>query len=453
MSHQDDFKTLKCSELLRCLQWLLAGASWQDRPIHAASSWSFPVLVSMALAWGWSMERTLGERFNCAQRLVRGIFGDPRHFSYQAFIEALKRHGDYLREILQQAFRRRMMELSSVWTYQGFVLLGMDGSEVNAPRTTDNKARYTTNGKSPHQRRKKRKKADKQRESPRILWTTIFHIQLGLPWNWQLGSKNEGERGQLCAMLSSLPVNSLLVGDAGFVGYDFLAELLRSGADVLVRVGANVNLLRRLGTVRERNNIVYVWPNATARKKKLPPLRFRLVVKQGPRSLIYMITSVLDPSRLSDHQVAEIYARRWGIELFHRHFKQTFGCRKMLSKNADNLIVELTWKLLALWAMLLYGTHQIIQSGHVPHQLSPTLVIKAFHATARDYLHLADKRDTLKHTLARALKDNYQRKGSKDAVDYPRQRKHKPPGAPEIQEATKAQRDAAKPLIAASMYP
>ena len=86
-----------------------------------------------------------------------------------------------------------------------------------------------------------------------------------------------------------------------------------------------------------------------------PPLVLRLVVAQGGKHPVYLVTSVLDEATLSDKQVVEIYALRWGVELFDRHFKQTFERRKLRSRSADNAELEGTWSLLGLWAMSLHA--------------------------------------------------------------------------------------------------
>ena len=49
-----------------------------------------------------------------------------------------------------------------------------------------------------------------------------------------------------------------------------------------------------------------------------------------------LVTNVLSKTRLSDKQIVEIYKARWGIELFFRTFKQTFGRRKLRSHSAEN---------------------------------------------------------------------------------------------------------------------
>ena len=116
----------------------------------------------------------------------------------------------------------------------------------------------------------------------------------------------------------------MVVGDAGFVGYEFLAAVLASGAELVVRVGSNVTLLKELGWYQQSDDLVDLWPDSIA-KKSMPPLTFRLVVLQGRGKPVYLITSVLNANRLSDKQVAKIFRERWGIGLYHRHLKQTLG--------------------------------------------------------------------------------------------------------------------------------
>ncbi len=44
-----------------------------------------------------------------------------------------------------------------------------------------------------------------------------------------------------------------------------------------MRVGSNVKLLKKLGYARERDGLVYLWPDRAA-QKHLPPLVLRLTV-------------------------------------------------------------------------------------------------------------------------------------------------------------------------------
>jgi hypothetical protein len=48
-------------------------------------------------------------------------------------------------------------------------------------------------------------------------------------------------------------------------------------------------------------------------------------VARGKRHPVYLVTSVLDEATLSDSQVVEIYALRWGIELLAHVTNQVVG--------------------------------------------------------------------------------------------------------------------------------
>ena len=128
--------------------------------------------------------------------------------------------------------------------------------------------------------------------------SSLWHVGIGLPWDWRIGPADSSERAHVLQMLAALPAEALLALDAGFVGYDFLQAILDSGRHVLLRVGANVRLLRKLGFVRESADTVYLWPDQAA-KRRQPPLVFRLVECHTGKHPMYLITSVT-ASRLSD---------------------------------------------------------------------------------------------------------------------------------------------------------
>jgi hypothetical protein len=177
-------------------------------------------------------------------------------------------------------------------------------------------------------------------------------------------------------MLGELPPKSLLVADAGFPGYELWLELLKAGHELVMRVGGNVRLLKKLGYVRSGEDIVYFWPHHAAAKRQ-PPLILRLVVLTGGRQPIYVLTSVLDHKRLPNRQVVNLYHLRWGIELFYRHLKQTFDRRKLRSRNGDNVHVEAQWSLLGLWTMALHAQHYQQTQGLDPERLSVAGMLRA----------------------------------------------------------------------------
>ncbi|MBT5018864.1 MAG: transposase [Planctomicrobium sp.] len=250
------------------------------------STWTPQWLTWTAILWAWSNESTLLERFACAQRLIQHLQSESAKTatSYQAFMKVLIRWTGPLITTLQVTLRKRMESLSSDdWMRQGFVVFGVDGSKVSLPRTKSNQQAYShARQDSKHNRRKKPndRAATKKIEQSQVFLTTLFHVGLNLPWDWRTGPADSSERAHALEMLDSLPENALLTGDAGFVGYGFARTVLESGSQLLVRVGANVKLLKKLGYVRESNGIVYVWTDKAARSEQ-PPLVFRLVVVQS----------------------------------------------------------------------------------------------------------------------------------------------------------------------------
>jgi len=98
-------------------------------------------LAWTAILWAWSNESTLGERFACAQRLIQHLqaASAKKSTSSQAFLKVLTRWTGPLVLALQVSLRKRMETLSpDDWRRHGFVVFGVDGSQVELPRTKSN---------------------------------------------------------------------------------------------------------------------------------------------------------------------------------------------------------------------------------------------------------------------------------------------------------------------------
>src|SRR5947209_7948242 len=277
------------------------------------------------------------------------------------------------------------------------------------------------------------------------MWLTVlFHVGTGLPWDWRIGPSDSSERDHLRQMIAALPAQALVTADAGFAGYEYWKALLDSGRDLLIRVGANVRLLKGLGYVRERHGLVYLWPDREAARQR-PPLVLRLVVAQGGRHPVYLVTSVRDEGRLSDKDVIKIYALRWGVELFYRHFKQTFERRKLRSHVAEHAEWEATWSLLGLWAMGLHGQVELAGEGVPARRISVAGLLRAYRGALREYKSPPDPGESLGELLRRAVIDEYQR-ANKSSREYPRKKQGHAIGAPEVRCATEDQIEAARTI-------
>jgi hypothetical protein len=411
-------------------------------------------LVFAALLWAWSDEKTLVERFTTARKIIINCYGAQQEpaGSYQAFIKMLVKWTEPLRKVLSEAFRQRMVQvLAAVWTVEGWLIFAVDGSRVDVPRTRKNEEQYSPKSKlsrEAQKRRRQRRRRRRQRaaqaarerkaNTPRIWLTMLWHVGSGLPWDWRTGPSDSSERRHFQDMLSSLPAASLLTADAGFVGYELWKTVLAAGHQLLVRVGSNVKLLKKLGYVRERDGLVYLWPDRAA-KKRFPPLVLRLVVVTNPgRGPIYLVTSVMSHEALSDAQTAAIYGKRWGIEVYYRHCKQTFERRKLRSHNPDNAMVELHWSLLGMWAMGLHSHARLVSQGISPEQISFAGIWRAYRRAMREYKSPPDPGERMRQLIDRAIIDPYQRT-NKASRDYPRKKQEQSAGAPILRKATRSQ--------------
>lgn len=450
MSHRDSFRCprrLNSTCLKVALCWLLQKVDWSRVSFRRDCTWTPRLLTAAALLWAWSDESNLLDRFFAARRIIRHMFSPQQEpaESYQAFVKLLSRWSNLLIGCLQVTLRARLpRELPDDWRVMGFIMFGVDGSRIELPRTRSHEQAYSTVRHWRKARRPCRRKSDKKSNSPQLWLTTMWHAGSGLPWDWRIGPADSSERAHSREMLANLPPAALIAADAGFVGYEHLRAILDSGRQVLLRVGANVRLLKQLGYARESEGTVYLWPDKVARKSQ-PPLALRLVTVHNGKHPVYLVSSLVSQQRLTDRQVIELYARRWGIELFYRHLKQTFHRRKLRSTCAENALLEMHWSLAGICAMAFYALAQFHREDLPPQRLSMANALRAFRRMMRDYLHPAERGQTLRLQLQLALIDTYKR-DNKNSRDYPRQKKERPPGPPTIMKASNTQFQLAQSL-------
>lgn len=447
MSHRvaSAIKVRTNSDCLKlAFKWLLSGFDSSKIAFRLTCTWTAQLLVITSLLWAWADESTLVERFDNSRRVATHLVGGTPAGSYQAFMKLLGRWSAVLLGLLKELLRERMRtSLSDCMRVAGFFVFGVDGSKIDVPRTVSNQAAYAHSRKKDKKRKSRRRSDSRKRESPQLFLTTVWHVGTGLPWDWRRGPADSSEREHLLEMLTQLPEGALVTADAGFTGYEFLASVLDSGRRVLIRIGSNVRLLRKLGYVREDRDTVYLWPDRQNQSGSRP-LAFRLVESRSGKEPMFLLTDVTK-KELDDPGVVEIYARRWGVELFYRSFKRTFGRHKLRSTSAANALIELDWSFVGLWALSLYALVQARRSRVTPKRMSCARTLRCARRTMRDYTHRCESHDSLACRLRAAVIDDYTR-GNKTSRKYPRKKRVKPPGTPKIRTATPAQKRLARAL-------
>jgi hypothetical protein len=410
------------------LRRVIPAAVWQAflaAVPHSAdprTRWSPKYLMLCWLAMGWSLQRQLTERFREGRELLAVLFVGRRRpgGSYQGFTKATRRLGHTLCQRFWACLRPQLAAtLRSAWTWYGWVVLAVDGSRVEAPRTRRNECVLG--------------RAGRKKTTPQWWVTWLVQLPSGLIWDWRQGPGTSSERAHLRQMLRHLPAQTLLVADAGFVGFDLLAHLTQAGVDVLVRCASGTTLLSDAphARVEQRGEYgtVYLWPQN--RRSRLP-LRLRLIVLKRGGKRVYLLTNVLESTCLSRKMAGELYAARWGVETGYRALKQTLDRRRVLAKTPEVGAGELAANVLAL-ALLRFQAAVVLRArtGAFSVAVALRLTQRALAAT-----RWGGRSGWFVVGLRAAVRDGYRRRSFKRARDWPHKKKDPPPGPPHLRTPT-----------------
>jgi hypothetical protein len=382
--------------------------------------WTDRLLVMVMLLVVWSGLPTLQERFAEARNAVVAMYVSRRRpgTTWAGFMSKMQRHSARLLAVVTQALRQRMVQrLTSCWRVEGFLAFGVDGTKIDCTRTRANQRHFKIGGR--------------HKSGPQQLLVSLIHLGSGIAWAWRRSDAKGSERKLLRQMLGELPALALLVADAGFVGYAVMTAILKQGVSLLIRAGANTVLLRKLGyAVREKYGLVYLWPRRAQQRRREPLVLRQIVLLDGRNRRLCLLTN-LSPEDLSDQQAAELYRRRWGVELLFRAMKQTLARRKMLSDSPAHAAVELDWTVTAHWlaSLLLWETRR----EKTPAYQGFAAVLRVVRAAMAGR---GDHRTSLWRRLRAIRQDRYVRRRPKAARDWPHKKNEPPCGVPELRMAT-----------------
>jgi Transposase DDE domain len=181
--------------------------------------------------------------------------------------------------------------------------------------------------------------------------------------HWQREGWCAFERRHLEDMLAGLPAQALVVADAGFTGYELFRQLVAAKQSFLVRVGANIHLLKELGYYEQEGvDTVYLWPMKNAHE---PPVILRLIERRQGKKKMYLVTSVLDQKALPDKTAGLLYEMRWGVEtgisMVKRRVSTLVHARTYWNQCREVLLIALTYNF-----MILYAAAGFLRSMPVP---------------------------------------------------------------------------------------
>ena len=403
-------------------------------------------LVLMLLLLTWSHGDSQAERFECAKAYCKVCLHKRRNpgKTVQGFQMALARLPLVVLRTLAAGVRRVLAKrLGTQWLVGGFVPIGCDGSRVECPRTTELEQRLG--------------QAGKDKSAPTLWVTALVHLRWGVPWAWRFGKGTASERDHLGQMLRLLPQQALLVADAGYFGFRLTEQLLRERVQFLLRMSSNVTLYTRQQVRLEhyREGVVYYWPSQKDRQAGAQPLRLRLIRIRAKRCRndVWLLTNVMDRTRLSHALAGQMYRWRWQNEGCFRTYKHTLKKVKLVSRTLRLVHREAEGSWLALQLLLAQGvlaqTQRLAQRPATPNECeqevkcSPRKILIAI----REEINSAPRRQhQYEERLRQAQGERRHRTSAKASRAWPRRKPHKPPKPPKLRELSDAQKSDLKRL-------
>jgi len=446
---------------LQCLGYFLTPQVWKQAQQAARRSravrWQRQPLLVVLLVMTWCAGDSLPERFETARACYVALHQRRRRpgRTFVGFEKALGQLPMPVLRAVATAVRARLTHVFAprLWV-DGFIPLGCDGSRLACPRSPELERRLQL-GKKPKPKKRRKKVAPagsptaaaarpgcaggtKRRPAVPQLWVTaVLHLGMGVLWSWRLGTGNANEREHLRLLVRTLPPGTLLVADAGYVGYRLLAGLQAAGLAFLIRLSSRAPLYvpDKSALKRYCEGLVYYWPQK-AQNQDWPPLPVRLLRIRGDKSDVWLITSVTDERRLPKRSASKFYRWRWRNEGLFRTYKRTLGKVKLLSRSVAQVHREAEGSLLATQVLLAQGAlaQPPTATGRVvlPSARKVLLEIRAEIRNISGMYLGRRQTQTYFARLAQARWRQRRQRSSKVRRRWPGRADHKPPGPPTI---------------------
>jgi hypothetical protein len=193
----------------------------------------------------------------------------------------------------------------------------------------------------------------------------------------------QNEKIKARQMIKDLPERSLILADLGYFGFAWFDWLTDSGYLWISRLREKTSQIV-LHTFYDKNGvfdgIIFLGKHRADRAAHaVRMVRFSI----GKKTFRY-ITNITDPQVLPIKMIAELYARRWDIELAFKLVKRELGLHLLWSAKTV-VIQQQIWAVLIISQILQALRMEIAGRAEVdPFEVSMSLLVKYGPAYARD---------------------------------------------------------------------
>ena len=441
------FKKHHRQGLEACLRELFEPSFWKAMHQEFGSfeagrtKWSLPRCWYIALFMMLLPSSTMQERFESARDCVTALFPKRKRCGTVlaglcvALADFPLRFFQRVKQELWKKLVAHKLQVDRVGRWSAFAI---DGSIQTIPRTQQHEAAYGISTKGTAQGA-----GFPQRQ-------VVASVAMGknVLWDWECSGALVGEREQSLKLMARLPESALGVFDAGFLGYEWARTITALKRHFLVRVGANVRLwvegLNKTMAAEWRDGEVWLWPDKWHRQAPLVLRLIRLEITaagRGKKSAMWLVTSVLDETKLTREEASELYRKRWRAnECTFRDWKKTLGATKLHSRTPAMAEREEEFGLCAL-QVLQVATLLARKQHRKEHRRSRSVsVAKARRIWRKAARALAAGKSThwFKTQIVVCVADGYVRRKPKVRRVWPERKAHESPKPPVLRRLQKA---------------
>lgn len=259
-----------------------------------------------------------------------------------AYCEARKRLPLDTLQRLRVAVAAATEKAGQLW--HGFYVKLIDGTTVSLPDTQKNQRAYPQPGG--------------QKPGcgfPLLKLVGVFSLATGALLDYAKGNKHHHELRLLQPLLDQFKPGDLAVADRGFSSYVLLALFgLRRVACLFRLHQARPADLRRGQRLGKNDRLIH-WHKPKQKPhwlpqscwKKIPEeltvrvLRFQLCRRGFRPESVTLVTTLLEAQEYPAQAIAQLYARRWQIELWFRDIKTSMGMEVLRCKSPQMVHKEL----------------------------------------------------------------------------------------------------------------
>ena len=319
---------------------------------------------------------------------------------------------------------------SAEWLWNGREVHMVDGSSASMPDTPANQRAF------PQPANQKRGVG-----FPLARFVTIISLATGAVRDLAIGpckGKRTGETSLLRSLVRRIKAGAILLGDRSFASYFGIAELLKQQIDGVFRMHQRRKIDFRRGRCLGVTDHLVRWTKPQrpewmdeATYALMPEeiwvreLRYRIVEAGYRVHEIVLVTTLLDPIVYTKEDLAELYLKRWNIELDLRSIKIVIQMDVLRCKSPDMVEKE-------IWVhMLVYNVIRGLivtaaaENGAAPRELSFKGTLQAITAF-RDTLRTGDPKRRSKLWQAMLAAIAYDRVGDRPGRVEPRAKKRRP---------------------------